>query len=99
MPIYNLRCPKCWSTKRVVRSPGWKASEAKLPCTNWQKCGGIYERNSDAAQQSTLVKETIDNGVMVKSLERLADAERLHKDRVEIEDALQKGKDPGRPIR
>lgn len=98
MPIFNLICSTCQKRRRVVRSQGWRAAAANESCVD-PRCPGILERDSGASMPTTLVKETIDNGVMVKSLERLAEAERLHKDRVEIEDALAKGKDTGMKIR
>jgi hypothetical protein len=81
----------------VLRPGGWKSTQEQVMCL--KGCSTPLERDSGAARQSTLVKEVIDNGAQVKALERMADAERLHADRVEIEDALAKGKDPGRKIR
>lgn len=57
------------------------------------------ERDTDASAVGALVKEVIDNGVQVRALERPADAERLHADRIEVENALVKGRDPGKVIR
>lgn len=105
MPVYNLIC-HFGHKKRVLRPGGWKSTDEKLLCKaqvrgEWcdEDCGMPLERDSGSVSTGTVVKEVIDNGAMVKSLERFADAERLHKDRVEIEDALAKGKDPGRKIR
>ena len=43
------------------------------------KCGA--EATREAQGGSSMVMETLDNGVMSKKLERLADAERLFHDR------------------
>jgi hypothetical protein len=101
VPIFNLRCDFCGTKKRVLRPQGWKPSADPIPClgSSAQACGGLLERDPDASSVGTIVKESIDNGAQVRAVERFADAERLHGDRVEVEDALAKGKDPGRVIR
>ncbi len=97
MPVFNLKCSACWTPRKAIRPPGWNFSEDKwLRCDN---CGASGTMVRDPVPPTTLVKEVLDNGARVKALERLADAERLHKDRVEVEDALARGKDPGRTIR
>jgi hypothetical protein len=101
MPIFNLIC-SLGHKKRVYRSAGWKSTSEELHCEaligvrfGLQPCGERLVRDSGSSAPTTVVKEVIDNGVMVKSLERLADAERLHAEKTEIEDALAKGKDRG----
>jgi predicted nucleic acid-binding Zn ribbon protein len=96
MPIFNLICNACGRKRRVVRAQGWKSTQEEVRCP---ECSTRMERDASASAQSAMVKETIDNGAMVKAVERFADGERLAKDRVQIEDALAKGKDPGRVIR
>lgn len=107
MPLFNLICPS-GHKKRVLRPQGWKSTSQDLRCEviflnhdtlTETVCGGKLARDGSSGGPGALVKEVVDNGAMVKALERQADAERLHKDRVEIENALAKGTDPGKVIR
>lgn len=102
MPIFNLIC-LAGHKRRVVRAQGWKSTDQTILCSVPGRGGSIccqrMERDPNATAVAAAVKEVIDTGVMVKALERQADAERLHKDRVQVEDALAKGKDPGSVIR
>jgi hypothetical protein len=50
------------------------------------KCGCLMKR--DTRGPSTHVKERLDNGCMVKALERYADAERIFQERHENADPL-----------
>ena len=95
MPIFNLVCMACGRKKQLFRAQGWTSQQEEVHCPG---CSTRMERDPRAANTGAIVKETIDNGAMVKPLERFADAERLHKERVEIEDAAQKGKDLGKVV-
>lgn len=75
MPLIYLTCSKCHdSTRRIFRQiPNYK---------NWGnclKCAGKLVRQ--ATGSSSQVMETLDNGVMRKSVTRLSEAERLFKER------------------
>jgi hypothetical protein len=102
VPIFNLICPQ-GHKRRVLRPQGWKSLDETLLCrvtlSDNHPCSQRLARDSSSGGPGALVKEVVDNGAMVKALERQADAERLHKDRVEIENALVKGTDPGKVIR
>jgi hypothetical protein len=102
MPLFNLVCPQ-GHKKRVLRPQGWKSTSEKVFCTvtcsDNHPCDLLLTRDGSSGGPGALVKEVVDNGAMVKSLERQADAERLHKDRVEIENALVKGTSTGKVIR
>jgi DNA-directed RNA polymerase subunit RPC12/RpoP len=96
MPIFNLICMNCGKKRRVVRAQGWTSLQEEVRCS---ECSTRLERDPSGSGPAALVKEVIDNGVMTKPLERFADAERLHKERIEVEEAAQKGQDSGRTIR
>lgn len=72
MPIFNLICRKCKATSRSMRDSIEKVNRS---CA----CGGKLKRNP--SPPSTQVKETLDNGLMPKSVERLVNAEQLNRER------------------
>lgn len=80
--LLMFRCAKCDSTARRLwsKSPCLDAPNAppKAPVC---KCGEQMER--DMKPPTTQVVEVLDNGAMAKRLERLADAPRLFKERVD----------------
>lgn len=70
MPIYFYLCPSCGLT--IIRV--LKKEEPTTPCD----CGADAKRAPKAP--TTRITETLDNGIMVRKLERLADAEQIHDD-------------------
>lgn len=74
MPLYYFRCSHCGTASRRILKPEEAGSQT---CT----CGAFVTRTPQPP--STQVMETLDNGVMTKRLERLADAERLFAERNE----------------
>lgn len=84
MPLVYFTCTKCGeNTRRLFKTiPSYK---------NWGnciKCAGKLERNGTG--QNSQVMETLDNGVMRKSVTRYARAEELMKDRVTHSDPSKK---------
>jgi hypothetical protein len=93
MPLYNFICPKCGNKRRRICSP----AQAKIPI----KCGDCSARDNDGpnlpatANENTMERdpsgptnqryERLDNGLMPRAVERLVDAERLHKERSKID--------------
>jgi hypothetical protein len=79
MALYNFRCTgPCRSTKRkILKADQLKTVVGKL-CGN-SDCGGVWER--EPTGPTNQVYETLDNGLMPHKVERLADAERLFKER------------------
>ena len=74
MPIYYYKCPECEKTNRRLLSGESEADKVILLC----QCTAEMVR---APQPPTAqIVETLDNGVMVRKLERLADAEQIHKE-------------------
>lgn len=71
MPLFNYKCTSCDLTCRKVLDKAIK----ELDCA----CGGKMMRAPKGG--SSQVMETLDNGVMTKRVVRLADAERLYKNR------------------
>lgn len=88
MPMYYYRCPKpgCDTVVRKILL----VEEAKRgwPCPD---CETIMVRAPQPP--STRVTETLDNGLMTKRLERLADAERLFGERAAVVKKKQEGGD------
>jgi DNA-directed RNA polymerase subunit RPC12/RpoP len=80
MPFYFFTCTKCGAEFGIIRSPKEISDIKTLPCKD---CDGESVRTPTGPTGAT-VKETIDTGLMPKSLERLADAERLFKERNRI---------------
>jgi len=74
MPMYYFTCDSCATTQGLRL----KAGEQKTPHA-CRDCGSMMRR--DPRPPSSQVMESIDNGLMPRRVERLADAERLYKDR------------------
>lgn len=76
MPVYYFECPIChWPTRRILEP---KESKDPIPCMT-DGCAGILKRTPKPP--TSRITETLDNGVMVRRLERLADAEQIHQER------------------
>lgn len=73
MPIFNYQCLHCEESSRKLLTPE-QASAVQL-C---KKCGAALERN--VSPPTARVTETLDNGIMPRRLERLADAEQIYRD-------------------
>ena len=71
MPLFYYKCATCATVTRKILDK----SLPEVDCA----CGGKMTR--DAKGGSSQVMETLDNGIMAKSVTRLADAERLHIER------------------
>jgi hypothetical protein len=79
MPLFNIRCDSCgFSARRIVK----QFSDISLVCS----CG--QELRRDTTGPSTQTKEILDDGFMPRSIERLADADYLIKERVRTADPL-----------
>lgn len=76
MPLYYYRCCKCLKAQRRIQTP---EEAAKL-----QGCDCGYSLRREPRPPTAQVMETLDNGVMTKRLERLADAERLFEERDQV---------------
>lgn len=77
MPLYHYKCPSCGARTRKILEP---------TAAGFQDCGvcGVkLEREPTAA--TAQVVETLDNGIMPRRIERLADAERMYKERSKTE--------------
>lgn len=86
MPVFHCKCVKCGSEKRVWSDIGWSEIKVeKLFCP----CGYLMGRAQLGPSASKL--ETLDNGWMARSVERLSDAERLFKERAANADPLAGG--------
>ena len=75
MPLFTLRCDACGRERRRIlpRSP------EPEPCGG--ECSGQLRRAPAGPSQN--VVERLDNGSMVKALERPAEAERLYRERAD----------------
>lgn len=76
MPLYYFLCADCKKESGILRTPTEITQISEIPC----KCGGTAHRNPHPPTSPT-VMESLDNGVMAKRVVRLADAERLFKER------------------
>lgn len=74
MPMYYFTCDSCAESQGLRLKPGEQKAPRACP-----KCGTALRR--DPRPPSTQVMESIDNGIMPRRVERLADAQRLFKDR------------------
>lgn len=78
MPALTMVCPKCGHKKRLLRPAG--VTNVTYACV----CGQTMVREF-GAQASARIVEVLDNGLMTRRVERLADAERLFKERAEAD--------------
>lgn len=82
MPLYYFQCETCGKEFRRILKPEEATSQ---PCA----CGSTLKR--DPHPPSSRVTEVLDNGLMTKRIERLADAERLFRERNEATRKSQRG--------
>jgi putative FmdB family regulatory protein len=73
MPLYRFTCDKCGGVFTRLLKQGQQKQRQQC------ECGGELKR-SPKPPGSTMM-ETLDNGAMAKKLERLQNAEELHRDR------------------
>jgi hypothetical protein len=83
LPLFHVQCGKCGAEDDRLAPTG--ADAVKEPCA----CRAKMRRK--ARGPSTAVMERLDNGAMPRAVERLADAERLHKERAANADPLAGG--------
>lgn len=70
MPLFNFKCDSCGSKNRIILN--------KYSAQMCEKCGSEMRRIPKPP--SSRVTEVLDNGFMAKSIERLADIERVSKE-------------------
>ena len=80
MALYRWRCAPCDMFEETI-GPG----ASKAPTCG---CGRRMRRSQTPPSSQT--KEVLDNGVMTRRLERLADAEQLYKDRANNDPRLKR---------
>lgn len=85
MPIFHARCHTCGGSQRFLAASWSNIRPTTLLC----ECGGSYQR--EARGPSTQLLERLDNGAMVRAVERPADAERMHAERAMNADPLAGG--------
>jgi uncharacterized Zn finger protein len=73
MAQYKLTCPKCGETARKLLKP--EVFKAGVPCP---KCQTHMERSGNVTSAKM---EKLDNGVMTRSIERIADVEEAMRER------------------
>lgn len=84
MPKYFLVCTDC----KMVQTR-FLPCDTKFSMVECRDCGGKCRRTIKGP--SVQVMEKLDNGSMVRAVERLADAERLAKERAKNSDPLAGG--------
>jgi hypothetical protein len=75
VPLYNFECNGCGLASRTISGSEAEAKAKIRACT----CGGDMVRCPKPFTSQAV--ETIDNGFMVKKVERLVDATRIYRDR------------------
>jgi hypothetical protein len=78
MPIYNYKC-KCGKELQRILKNNEVADKLKIEC----ECGSTMSRNPSSVSMSSM--ETLDNGIMPRSVTRYTDAEDVTKQLVEAE--------------
>lgn len=79
MALYNFRCSgPCKSSKRKILNHDQLDTVVGKLCGKTD-CSGVWEREQTGPTNQ--VYEVLDNGLMPHKVERLADAERLFKER------------------
>ena len=73
MALYRFKCPDCGTERSRI---------AKAPTEQTCDCGGAMDRVPGVPGVS--VVEKLDNGIMVRPLERLADQPRLHQEKIRL---------------
>lgn len=74
MPVFCLQCPQCFKTYSKLLKEKIEIDQEK--CTT---CSSFLERKlSEFSSQST---EVIDNGIMIRQVEKLINAEELLQER------------------
>jgi putative FmdB family regulatory protein len=74
VPMYNFKCPQCRSQVRILRKVEKAADPVECP-----HCKVGMERAP--MPPTSMVKEVLDNGLMSRKVERLANAEEIGRDR------------------
>ncbi len=83
MPLYNVFCSKCGYMGQLLAKKVWTQMDARdLICPGCDK----YLLLRCGKGPTTNVKEKLDNGVMVRAVERYADAEELFHERAKNAD-------------
>lgn len=89
--MFRFQCSACAEyLMRLTDAKGARAFEGAA-CTK-QGCSGTYARAPKPP--STLVTESLDNGIMARRVERIADAERIYKERARNDTLKKKGIEP-----
>lgn len=84
MPLYYFRCTSCGEQVRKILTPQQASSKSYL-CL----CGGKLERTP--LGPSSQAREVLDNGLMLRAVDRPAEAEELYRTRAkEVEEARKK---------
>lgn len=73
MALYNYRCDGCGKKARKISTPEQQQTPQCPDC--------VQDMVRDPTGPSSQKMERLDNSLMPRRVERLADAERLHKER------------------
>jgi putative FmdB family regulatory protein len=79
MPMYNFRCPQCQSAVKILRRP--EKANQPVECPHCK-----VQMSRDPQPPTSMVKETLDNGIMGRRVERLANIEEIGKERSKIKE-------------
>lgn len=77
MPLFNVKCPNGHKSSILTFESSFdKIPSVKKKC---KECGEEMVR--DGTGPTSSVKEKLDNGLLVRAVERLAETERLYQER------------------
>jgi hypothetical protein len=74
MPLYHFECPNCHKLQRRILEPD-RIGAAVVIC----ECGDFMDRK--VMPPTTKITEVLDNGAMVRKVERPANAEEMYRER------------------
>lgn len=83
MPVYSFRCPHGHSFNKSMSVGEFKDSKGLVPCKE-ELCSFTARRVRKAATSQAM--EVLDDGIRPQRVERLADAERIFREREEAHD-------------
>lgn len=84
MPVYNFQCSKCkLKFRKMIKAEDVKQNPNPIILC---QCGDIGIRTPKASTSQAM--EVLDNGIGVRRIERLSEAERIFQDRAYANDNL-----------
>lgn len=94
MPLYYFRCSKCFKrTAKILKVDAYAA----LRPADGIYCSCNYWAPREMTGATSKAMEVLDNGLMARPIERLADAERIYSERAAKHSIEQNGEPDDQP--